>query len=141
MQICGQFIAKDFNLCYATSKICGSILSLFIFFLLLFQGEIAYSFARKCDRLENFCHHHFSWKLFPDFQVYKYTNFVVNADSFYANFTYRTFQKIPITYLKVRMSLWKNRFSHKTNKKISKISALASKERSNQKIKALYYTN
>ena len=34
-----------------------------------------------------------------------------------------------------RMSLWNNHFSHKTNEEISKISALASKERSNQKNK------
>ena len=40
------------------------------------------------------------------------------------------------------MSLWNNRFSQKTNEKISKISALASKERSNQKNKGilLYYS-
>ena len=32
------------------------------------------------------------------------------------------------------MSLWNNGFSHKTNEKNSEISALASKERSSQKI-------
>ena len=38
------------------------------------------------------------------------------------------------TKLKVRMSLWKNRLSQNSNEKISKIFALASKERSNQKL-------
>ena len=45
----------------------------------------------------------------PSHAILQYTNSLVNADSFYANFTNTTFQKIPIPHLTRTM---KRKFLH-----------------------------